>query len=68
MGFSTFDMDQSRKIRRHHWIERLKINKIAKFQSDLLKTNDNTAPQSCKILQMFVWCGAQTGPPPYKRL
>ena len=68
MGFSTFEMDQSRKIHQHHWIERLKIHKIAKFQSDLLKTNENTAPQSCKILQTFVWCGAQTGPPPYKRL
>ena len=38
------------------------MNKIVKFQSDLLKTNDNTAPQSCKILQMFVWCGAQNWP------
>ena len=29
--FSTFDIDQLAKFRRHHWNERLKINKIAKF-------------------------------------
>ena len=41
--FSTFDMDKLGKIRRHHWKERLKINKIAKFESDLLKTNEGIA-------------------------
>ena len=43
------------KIRRHHWKENLKIGKIAKFESDLLKTNEDTAPQSREILQTFVW-------------
>ena len=37
------------------WKERLKKNKIAKFESDLLKTNEDIAPQSHEILQMFVW-------------
>ena len=32
--FSTFDMDQLRKILRHHWKERIKISKLAKFESD----------------------------------
>ena len=32
--FSTFDMDQSEKIRRHHWKEQLKISVTAKFESD----------------------------------
>ena len=31
-------MDKLSKIRRHLWKEHLKINKIAKFESDLLKT------------------------------
>ena len=47
-------MDKFGKIRRHHWKERRKINKIAKFESDLLKTNDDAAPQSREILQTFV--------------
>ena len=47
-------MDKFSKIRQHHWKECLKISKIAKFESDLLKTNDDTAPQSREILQTFV--------------
>ena len=35
--------------------ERLKISKTTKFESDLLKTNDDIAPKSHEILQMFVW-------------
>ena len=71
--FSTFGMDKLRKIRRHHWKERLKISKIAKFQSDLLKTNEDIAPQSREILQRFVCRGhwqtpTHPPPPPYKRL
>ena len=46
---STLDMGQSGKIRWHHWKEHHKISKIAKFQSDLLKTNEDAASQSCKI-------------------
>ena len=61
-------MDKFGKIRRHHWKERYKINKIAKFESDLLKTYEDIAPQ------MFVWwgVGGKFVPPPplppYKRL
>ena len=55
-------MDKFGKIRRHHSKERLKISKIVKFGSDLLKTNDYTAPQSREILQSFVWWVAQTCP------
>ena len=47
-------MDKFGKIRRRHWKERLKIYKIAKFESDLLKSNEDTAPQSREILQTFV--------------
>ena len=53
-GFLTFDMDKLRIIRRHHWKERLKISNIAKFGSDLLEPNENIAPQSRGILQMFL--------------
>ena len=53
--FSTFDLDKLGKIRRHHWKELLKISKIAKFECDLLKTNEDSAPQSREILQTFVW-------------
>ena len=60
--FSTFDMDEFGKIRRHHWKGRLKISKISKFESDLLRSYKDTAPQSREILQTFVWGGggAQT--------
>ena len=46
-------MDKFGKIRRHHRKEHVKINNIAKYESDLLKTNEDTAPQSCDILQTF---------------
>ena len=36
------------------WKERLKIDKIAKFESDLLKTKIDTPPQSHEILQTSV--------------
>ena len=32
--FSTSDMDKFKRIRLHHWKERLKISSIAKFESD----------------------------------
>ena len=47
-------MDEFGKIRRHHWKGRLKISKISKFESDLLKSYKDTAPQSREILQTFV--------------
>ena len=64
--------------RRHQRKERLKISKIAKFESDLLTTIEDTAPQSREILHTFVWWGRkldptppspapQPPPPPYKR-
>ena len=37
-------MDKLGTIRRHQWKEHLKINKIAKFECDLLKTNADKAP------------------------
>ena len=57
-------MDQPMKFRWHHWKEHYKISKIAKFESDLLKLNEDIAPESREILQTFVWCGAQISPPP----
>ena len=44
------------------------ISQIAQFESDLLKTDEDTASQSRQILQPFVWWGAQTCPPPQERL
>ena len=75
--FSTFDMDKFGKIRRHHWKGRLKISKISKFESDLLTSYKDTAPQSREILQTFVWGGGggqnfspppQTTPPKFSQL
>ena len=37
--------------------------KISKVESDLLKSNEDLAPQSRKILQRSVWWGAQTFTP-----
>ena len=47
--FSTFDMYKLGKIRRHHWKERLTISIIAKFESDLLKTNEDTLLKVAKF-------------------
>ena len=55
-------MDKLGKIRRQHLKERLKISKIAKFESDLVKTGDDIAPQSGEILQTFVWWGHKLRP------
>ena len=55
--FSTLYMDQLGKILQHYWKERLKISRTVKFQSDLLKTNEDIAPQSRQILQTFAWWG-----------
>ena len=38
-------MNKLAKIRRHHWKGRFKISKINKFERDLLKTNEDIAPQ-----------------------
>ena len=66
--FSTFDTDKLGTNRRHHWKKLLKISKIAKFESDLLKINEDIAPRSREILQTLVWWRTQTCPPPYQRL
>ena len=47
--FSTFDMYKLGKIRRHRWKERLTISIIAKFESDLLKTNEDTLLKVAKF-------------------
>ena len=47
-------------IRRHYWEERLKISKLTKFESDMSEVSEDIALQSRKILQTFVWWGAQS--------
>ena len=42
-------MDKLRKIRRHLWKEHPNISKIAKFESDLVKTNEEIAPETREI-------------------
>ena len=61
MVFSTFYMDKLEEIRRHHWKERLKINKIAKFKSDTSLASEGIALQSCENLETFVWWGGGGG-------
>ena len=56
-------MDKLGKLCWHQW-SALKLVKTAKFESDFLKTNEDIVPQSRSILQMFIWWGAQTWPPP----
>ena len=41
-------MDKLGKIRRLRWQERLQISRIAKFESNFLKTNQDIASQSCE--------------------
>ena len=36
------------------------MSKIAEFESDLFKTNEDIALQSREVLQTFVWWKAQT--------
>ena len=49
-------MDKLWKIRQLRWKECLYNIKMARFESDLLKTNEDIAPrQSREISQMFVW-------------
>ena len=55
--FLTIAWDQVAKIRQHSWKERLKISIVAKFESDFVKTNQDMAPQSRRILQTLVWWG-----------
>ena len=59
MVFSTFDSDQLVKIHKHGC--KNTINPL-KFESDFLKTNENKALQSHRILQTFVWWEASPMP------
>ena len=46
MVFSTFDWNQLGKILQHSWEKYLKFSsKVVNFGSDLLKTNEEIAPQ-----------------------
>ena len=47
-GFSSFDGEQLVKIYQHHW-------KVAKFESDLLKTNKDLAPEGRGSFKRFIW-------------
>ena len=58
--FSTFDMDKLAKIRHHHCKKRLKISKIAQFESNLLKPNEDIGPRRRKILHTFYDGGEHT--------
>ena len=40
------------------------ISKVAKFESEFLKTNEDITSQICRNLQTFVWYRARTPPPP----
>ena len=57
---TPFHVFSSFEIRQHGWKERLKISKAAKFESDLLKTYGDTAPQRSEILQTFCMMGARS--------
>ena len=59
--FQTFDMDQVKKIRQHHWKERYNISKLAKFESDTSSASEDMAPQSCANLQTFIRGGGGGG-------
>ena len=65
----NFDMD---KLGKHPWtpLERAPLtSKTAKFESGLLKTNEDIASQRREILQTLVYGGGQkTCPSPCKRL
>ena len=55
MFFLSFDMDHLAKIHRRRWKERFKINKVAKFPSEMFKTNaEDMQPQRRKILYTLV--------------
>lgn len=55
--FSTFDMDKLKEIRWHHWKKGLKVNDIAKFESDLSKTNEGIrrgGAQTGKFAELYL--------------
>ena len=52
------DKDQQAKICQYSEKKHLKISKDAKFDCDLVKSNEYIATQSNWILQTFAWCPA----------
>ena len=55
-------MEQLGKIRQRYWKGRLKISKIAKFESDTSLASEDPAPQSRESLQALVlWEGGGGG-------
>ena len=46
MAFSIFDRDQSAKICQHDWKECLWVSEVAKFESDLLKADEDTSSET----------------------
>ena len=66
--FLTFDMDQLAKHRRHHLTKRLKISKIANFESDTFSASQDIALQVAKFYRRLYGGGGGEGllgaPPP----
>ena len=54
MVFSTLHLEKLGNIREHYWKQRLKISRSAKFQSDLLKTNEDIAPDTVSYLAILL--------------
>ena len=50
-------MKQLAKIHRRRWKERLKIIKVAKFESEMLKTNKDMYPQRRENLHTLIYSG-----------
>ena len=61
---STFDEGKLGEIRRHQWKERPKISKIAKFESELLKTNRYSFSKSRNFTDVCMVGGTNLPPLP----
>ena len=59
--FLTFDMDQLAKHRRHHLKKRLKISKIANFESDTFSASEDIALQVAKFYRRLYGGGGGGG-------
>ena len=59
-------MDQLGKVRQHHWKEHLQISQTTKFESDLLKTNEDMAPKSRHFTDVCM-AGSTNLPPNIQR-
>ena len=58
---STFDMNQLVRIYRHCRKERLKITKLAKFESDMSETSEDIAPQNANVYRRLYGGGGGGG-------